>query len=178
MKSRLLILVVSFLATLVGCGDSDSEGNSDAAGGIGPVSVPTPTPDPVPEPDPSPGWVLQDSGAVSPVTAISAIDSNHAWTGEDTLSNPNEDEVIEGGLRRTEDGGAAWDFLGPVPENQDQVIFYSPSVLEMQFFDQQHGFVLTRYSLLSTSDGGQTWVTRLNSLETAYGAMSFVSPTT
>jgi photosystem II stability/assembly factor-like uncharacterized protein len=159
---RLLILTVTVWA-LPGC---VGENHDDASGAL---------PIPIPEPIPAPGWVVQESGGNVPINAVSAVDSSHAWTGDETVTSP---QVIEGGLRRTLDGGSTWNFICETPEDQQHVVLYAPSVLDIQFFDAQAGYALTRWSLLATTNGGATWETRHNSLVNTHTSMSFSDPMT
>src|SRR5688572_27770645 len=98
--TRRLAGVLVFLC--LGCG---SDGSSDPAPDpVNPAPVepePDPVPEPLPDPAPEPqsGWFQQETGTQLDFTAVSAVDSNHAWAAAGS-------EIF-----RTTNGGATWTFI-------------------------------------------------------------------
>lgn len=158
MRSRLAWLILSFIVctSFPGCG-GDSDNNPPPAGG-NPPAGPGPTPDPIDPPgDSEPGWIAQVSNAASALTTICAVNPDRAWAAGWTA-----------GVRRTEDGGATWAPMGQAVDG----------IKKIEFLDDLHGWAITGYLVMSTSDGGETWMTRKTAGQNPYSAISFINPST
>ena len=158
--TRRLAGILVFLC--LGCG---SDGSSDPAPDpVNPAPV-EPGPDPVPDPDPAPdlepGWHQQETGTQLDFTAVSAVDSNHAWAAAGSS------------IFRTTDGGATWTFISQTPLIIG--LDFRPPVGHLRFHDLSNGWALTTYQLLRTSDGGETWEIRSATLVSPWAGMSTVN---
>jgi photosystem II stability/assembly factor-like uncharacterized protein len=130
--------------------------------------------------DPNNGWrgtqTTKDGGKtwhdVSPPTgpnfvkggtSICTLDGTHAWVTSATgQASYQPDHLV---VQATLDGGQSWqqDSVIPIGYPVDWRINLS---VEMDFFDDNHGWLLTEYAstpirrtLYATSDGGHTWNT-------------------
>ena len=126
--------------------------------GCGETDKKSPGPSPVdpgdPNPAPPPAWSMQPTSGAAAWATVSAVDADRAWVGA----------WVEG-VRRTDNGGMNW-----MP--QDQAGF---GIRKLQFLDSQNGWALSNSSVLSTSDGGQSWTVRKSATQNPFSTMCFLS---
>jgi photosystem II stability/assembly factor-like uncharacterized protein len=101
-----------------------------------------------------------DDCALAPLFAVTAIDANHAVAIGDRST-----------VARTEDGGTTWTSYTLTPEGLDELdenqllAFEDPVLYDVQFFDENTGFVVGEFGkLFKTTDGGKSWVGKQASL--------------
>lgn len=88
-------------------------------------------------------WQQESLPAHGRLTALAAVDRDHAWIADD------------GAVLRTTNGGATWLRLRADPDLVARGLF---DLRDLAFVDAQNGWTITARALIAhTSDGGETW---------------------
>jgi len=100
-------------------------------------------------------WHSLKSGIPATFRGVDFVDRNHGFA------------VGSGTVLATADGGVTWVQqkvpLNPLPPEAqiEGIQAVPPDLVAVSFVDQKHGFAVGASTILSTTDGGQTWNSRI-----------------
>jgi len=96
-------------------------------------------------------WTALDGG-ISEIEAY-YVTYMHFFDSDSSLLISKTDSTD---FYRTQDGGKTWQST-EIKQEKDIKLDTIQDRTPMQFTDDRHGWMLTRYGLLKTEDGGKSW---------------------